>query len=422
MITGRPGFLIGDGEIAAIGTVGPPVRPAKTVNLHGIVMGTPHAAEGPQPTGDQMMSAPYPVRTCLVLVGLIAVASCGNINTVPDAGSGAAGSNAAGAAGSTGRGGATGGGGTTGNGGTTGSAGSTGSGGATGAAGAAGSTGRGGATGAAGSTGRGGSGAAGAAGTGAGGRGGSGGATGAAGAAGSGAGRGGSGGAGGTAGSSPGRGGAGGRDCATILCQQGRLCCDGACVNPANDPFNCGACGKVCPNDARYCAGGTCQRPECSPVIDCAPNATCCGNSCCTTGQLCCEQQGPVSGGPPTCHTPTPEQPSCPQGCAPLCISDRNQKKDIAPVDTAEILKKVGALPISTWSYTSEPAEIRHLGPMAQDFRASFGLGNDDRSYHSVDAHGVALAAIQALERIVAEQEKRIQRLERENRRLARRR
>ena len=86
-----------------------------------------------------------------------------------------------------------------------------------------------------------------------------------------------------------------------------------------------------------------------------------------------------------------------------------------------EILKKVGALPISTWSYTNEPADVRHLGPMAQDFRASFGLGSDDRTFHSVDAHGVALAAIQALERVVAAQEKRIQRLERENRRLERR-
>ena len=58
---------------------------------------------------------------------------------------------------------------------------------------------------------------------------------------------------------------------------------------------------------------------------------------------------------------------------------------------------------------------------MAQDFHASFGLGNDDRTYNSVDAHGVALAAIQALERMVAAQEKRIQALERENRRLERR-
>jgi hypothetical protein len=34
---------------------------------------------------------------------------------------------------------------------------------------------------------------------------------------------------------------------------------------------------------------------------------------------------------------------------------------------------------------------------MAQDFRATFGLGDDDRTYFAVDAQGVALAAIQAL-------------------------
>ena len=118
---------------------------------------------------------------------------------------------------------------------------------------------------------------------------------------------------------------------------------------------------------------------------------------------------------------PTSDQPTCPQGCAPFCISDRNQKKNITPADTAEILKKVSELPISHWTYTNEPTDVRHLGPMAQDFRASFGLGSDDRTYHPVDAHGVALAAIQALERVVAEQGKRIERLERENRQLERR-
>ena len=123
----------------------------------------------------------------------------------------------------------------------------------------------------------------------------------------------------------------------------------------------------------------------------------------------------------PGCFTPTADQRTCPQGCAPDCRSDRNQKKGIAPVDTREILDKVARLPISTWTYVEEPSAVRHLGPMAQDFRASFGLGNDDRSYNSVDAHGVALAAIQALERMVAAQEKRIANLERENRRLERR-
>ena len=34
---------------------------------------------------------------------------------------------------------------------------------------------------------------------------------------------------------------------------------------------------------------------------------------------------------------------------------------------------------------------------MAQDFAAAFQVGDDDRHIHVVDAHGVALAAIQGL-------------------------
>jgi hypothetical protein len=102
-------------------------------------------------------------------------------------------------------------------------------------------------------------------------------------------------------------------------------------------------------------------------------------------------------------------------------VSDRNQKKNIEPADPAAILDKVSRLPISTWSYRNEPDGVRHLGPMAQDFHAGFGLGDDDRSYFAVDAHGVALAAIQALDRKLAEQQKQIDKLERENRELSRR-
>jgi hypothetical protein len=57
---------------------------------------------------------------------------------------------------------------------------------------------------------------------------------------------------------------------------------------------------------------------------------------------------------------------------------------------------------------------------MAQDFKAAFGLGDGERYYHSVDAHGVALAAIQALERMGAEQHRRIEALEAKNRKLER--
>jgi hypothetical protein len=77
--------------------------------------------------------------------------------------------------------------------------------------------------------------------------------------------------------------------------------------------------------------------------------------------------------------------------------SDRNRKDGFAAVDSREILDKLAALPIQTWHYTNETAEIRHLGPVAQDFREAFGLGSDDKSIGTVDADGVALAAIQGL-------------------------
>lgn len=48
------------------------------------------------------------------------------------------------------------------------------------------------------------------------------------------------------------------------------------------------------------------------------------------------------------------------------------------------------------------------MGPMAQDFYAAFGLGADDRHIVTVDESGVALAAIQALNAKVEEQQREI--------------
>jgi hypothetical protein len=81
------------------------------------------------------------------------------------------------------------------------------------------------------------------------------------------------------------------------------------------------------------------------------------------------------------------------------------------PVDGYEILEKLAALPISTWNYTSDPPSVRHLGPMAQDFMAAFGLGDDDKVIHHVDANGVMMVAIQALYRKVADLEAEVARL-----------
>ncbi len=98
-------------------------------------------------------------------------------------------------------------------------------------------------------------------------------------------------------------------------------------------------------------------------------------------------------------------------------LSDRNAKEDFQPVDPQAVLEKVAHLPITTWSYTTEDDAVRHMGPTAQDFYAAFRLGNSDTSITTVDADGVALAAIQGLYQQNQEQAKRIAELEAQNRR-----
>ena len=88
--------------------------------------------------------------------------------------------------------------------------------------------------------------------------------------------------------------------------------------------------------------------------------------------------------------------------------SDRNAKENFAPVNAREVLDKVAALPIATWNYKAAPG-LAHIGPVAQDFHAAFGLnGDDDKHIATVDADGVALAAIQGLLQLVNQQETEI--------------
>jgi hypothetical protein len=99
-------------------------------------------------------------------------------------------------------------------------------------------------------------------------------------------------------------------------------------------------------------------------------------------------------------------------------VSDRNLKRDIEPVDEQDVLDRVARIPISTWSYKSDDPTVRHMGPMAQDFHAAFGLGKTDRAYDAIDAHGVEFAAIKALSERLQRDEALIERLEQENREL----
>jgi hypothetical protein len=86
-----------------------------------------------------------------------------------------------------------------------------------------------------------------------------------------------------------------------------------------------------------------------------------------------------------------------------VSASDRNLKENFRPVSPREVLDKVAALPLSEWNYKQDP-DSRHVGPMAQDFHAAFGVGPDDKHIATVDADGVALAAIQGLNEKVEEQ------------------
>jgi len=105
-------------------------------------------------------------------------------------------------------------------------------------------------------------------------------------------------------------------------------------------------------------------------------------------------------------------------GGAWVNASDRDLKTDFRAIDSLQILAKVDAMPVTQWRYKTQRDEP-HLGPVAQDFYAAFGLGADDRHIATVDEAGVALAAIQGLHRLlqardaeIAELRERLSRIE----------
>ena len=94
------------------------------------------------------------------------------------------------------------------------------------------------------------------------------------------------------------------------------------------------------------------------------------------------------------------------------CTSDRNAKANFAAVDNVAVLNALMSIPIQTWNFNTQDAGIQHMGPMAQDFYAAYGLGEGELTISAVDADGVALAAIQGLYTVVQEKEAAITALE----------
>ncbi len=95
--------------------------------------------------------------------------------------------------------------------------------------------------------------------------------------------------------------------------------------------------------------------------------------------------------------------------------SDRHMKKAITAVDHRETLRKVSDLPVTAWQYKHQSGR-RYIGPMAQDFHASFGLGRDDKHLSTLDADGVTLSALKGL---IAELQDRKARSAAQDKRLA---
>ncbi|MBD3286416.1 hypothetical protein GF338_08765, partial [candidate division WOR-3 bacterium] len=92
--------------------------------------------------------------------------------------------------------------------------------------------------------------------------------------------------------------------------------------------------------------------------------------------------------------------------------SSREMKEGFTPVDEHKILQKVANLPITSWHYTTGNTTAEHIGPVAEDFYAAFGVGESDRHLASIDVNGVALASIQALYQQNQEKDAQIAELE----------
>ena len=80
------------------------------------------------------------------------------------------------------------------------------------------------------------------------------------------------------------------------------------------------------------------------------------------------------------------------------CASSRTLKENFEPVDGEDVLSRIRNIPITTWSMIGGEREVRHLGPVAEDFYAAFPLGLGSTTIGMGNIDGVNLAAAKALE------------------------
>jgi hypothetical protein len=80
------------------------------------------------------------------------------------------------------------------------------------------------------------------------------------------------------------------------------------------------------------------------------------------------------------------------------CSSSRFIKANFRAVSGEDVLSRIRALPITTWNYKDEGKDVRHMGPVAQDWWKAFQLGTGQTAIGVTDMSGVTLAATKALD------------------------
>jgi hypothetical protein len=85
------------------------------------------------------------------------------------------------------------------------------------------------------------------------------------------------------------------------------------------------------------------------------------------------------------------------------CTSSRYTKENFFAVSGEDVLNSLRKIPVTSWNYISEGQQVRHLGPMAEDFYKAFRLGTGNTSIGVQDLAGVSLAAVKALDQRTAE-------------------
>ncbi len=95
------------------------------------------------------------------------------------------------------------------------------------------------------------------------------------------------------------------------------------------------------------------------------------------------------------------------------CTSSRATKENFLVADGGDVLSRLRKIPVSTWNYITEGSQVRHIGPMAEDFYQQFKLGTGNTSIGVQDLAGVSLAAVKELDARTVELQQKTAEVER---------